>query len=40
MTPQEIIEGEKLILEFMDADIEAVYSRVVTYIKWYNQNKS
>lgn len=36
---EEIFHPDYSLSEFMDADIEAVYSRVVTYIKWYNQNK-
>lgn len=37
---EEIFHPDYSLSEFMDADIEAVYSRVVTYIKWYNQNKA
>jgi hypothetical protein len=36
---EEIFHPDYSLSEFMDADIEAVYSRVVTYIKWHNQNK-
>lgn len=36
---KEIFHPDYSLSEFMDADIEAIYIRVVTYIKWYNQNK-
>ena len=36
---EEIFHPDYSLSEFMNADIEAVYNRVVTYIKWYNQNK-
>lgn len=36
---EEIFHPDYSLSEFMDADIEAVFERVVKYIKWYNQNK-
>ena len=36
---EEIFHPDYSLSEFMNADIESVYNRVVTFIKWYNQNK-
>jgi hypothetical protein len=36
---EDIFYMDNMFSEFIDADIEAIYSRVVEFIKWYNENK-
>lgn len=36
---EEIFHPDYSLSEFMEADIDSVYNRVVEFIKWYNQSK-